>query len=192
MLQEINQASETSDPRLLTSLASHDHPQVRQETADNTNTPVKALRLLAEDKDFDVVFAVAENPRTPNDLLSFLSYHTDQEIQRVAQDGLRRRQNGEISYTEPTSKEPVHGTMNTYRRHHCRCDECVAAHRQNQELYKMKRKALHQANIGNPPKHGTITGYRDYKCRCEACKEAGRVAERKRYQKRTLRQRQRI
>ena len=192
MLQELKHASETDNHILLAELAQHYNPQIREEVADNRNTPREALSLLAKDSDFGVVFAVAENPSTPRRLLKSLSRsHIDQDIRTVAHETLTRTQNddtlaasnGSRTNENPRPKRPrpiKHGTAHAYRERKCRCEPCVAAYRARRAAHKARRRQRYKANIGNPPNHGTVTGYQDYKCRCEACTNANLDAEKKR------------
>ena len=203
ILSDLQQASETSDRALLFELAAHDHPQVRQEVADNLNAPVELLRLLVNDEDFDVVFAVAEHPRTPSDVLRFLSgYHSDQQIRAVATESLNRLKNGEITaeiYVNGDAQEAgssnirqfKHGSLATYEKHKCRCVDCVTAYNEYKTAYREKRKVYLAANVGNPPKHGTANGYQKYKCRCDACVQAMREKEKKGRKTKNLRRRAR-
>ncbi len=62
-----------------------------------------------------------------------------------------------------------HGTLSTYSRHKCKCEECLKVGRAyNREAYE-KRKLS-----DDPIKHGTA-GYRRG-CRCEECREARKVS----------------
>ncbi len=62
-----------------------------------------------------------------------------------------------------------HGTLGGYTNHHCKCDECVAAHR----AYCANARAERVASTPwDEIPHGTANGYNNYRCRCEPCKGA--------------------
>ena len=76
-------------------------------------------------------------------------------------------------HTPHKKLELVHG-LQGYRRG-CKCEVCMAAHRDYMRGLK-EREA---------PNHGTVSGYRNYACRCQACKEAERTRQRElRHQRR--------
>lgn len=63
-----------------------------------------------------------------------------------------------------------HGTPSGYR-HGCRCDECKAANREQQQAARDRR-------LNRPiPEHvhGTWNGYANYNCRCDRCLDACRA-----------------
>jgi hypothetical protein len=58
---------------MLEQLASHHDPSVREAVADNMNTPIDTLWVLAADECVDVRYAIAENHNIPIAVLSFLT-----------------------------------------------------------------------------------------------------------------------
>lgn len=65
------------------------------------------------------------------------------------------------------SPNPVikHGTENTYRRHKCRCDECVDVFRTRQRERRIRAKSRPTPDHV----HGTRSGYMYWGCRCGLC-----------------------
>lgn len=61
------QASQTSDPRLLSKLANHPSSKVRFKAADNPHTPPKDLLKLVKDEDAYTRVRAIRNPGTPRD-----------------------------------------------------------------------------------------------------------------------------
>lgn len=61
---------------MLDELARHNDPAVREAVADNINTPIDTLWMLAADPSADVRYAIAENHNVP---LAILSYLTDDD-----------------------------------------------------------------------------------------------------------------
>lgn len=61
---------------MLDELARHNDPAVREAVADNINTPIDTLWMLAVDPCVDVRYAIAENHNVP---LAILSYLTDDD-----------------------------------------------------------------------------------------------------------------
>lgn len=59
-------------PSMLEQLALHSNPAVREAVADNINTPIDTLWLLAKDECVDVRYAIAENHNVPLAILSAL------------------------------------------------------------------------------------------------------------------------
>lgn len=82
----------------------------------------------------------------------------------------------------------IHGTINGYRLHGCRCDECREARKSYVdrnwydacECGKPKRRISAQCadcyRDRTRPKHGTLGRYRHHRCRCELCCEAASEA----------------
>lgn len=62
----------------------------------------------------------------------------------------------------------VHGTVGMYKRHSCRCEECVNAKREYSREYKRRAKLGFVTK--RTARHGTIYMYRVHKCRCEPCR----------------------
>ncbi len=58
----------------------------------------------------------------------------------------------------------VHGTLNSYQHHKCRCDLCKRASANAADKYRKRRKELNTAVVS----HGT-TGY-SQGCKCEICR----------------------
>lgn len=72
-----------------------------------------------------------------------------------------------------------HGTVNTYSRYGCRCDECVSVVYERNKQARERRRA--RASAGDPSvPHGARWTYADWGCRCDRCTEARRVYERER------------
>jgi len=70
----------------------------------------------------------------------------------------------------PVRRRDTHGTLACYRHSHCRCAECVAAHKAWCE-HQDEVRASHPERIP----HGTQSGYGNWGCRCEACVAAGKA-----------------
>lgn len=73
----------------------------------------------------------------------------------------------------PTYDPPVHGTVNAYARHRCRCDPCRTAMRTATAAGTRRRRERERAATGLPdgdPRHGTHNGYRTHRCRCDRCR----------------------
>ena len=66
-------ARSTSDVETLNILAENENYEVRWAVAENKNTPVKLLAVLAKDEDIDVRWAVALNKNTSADILAMLA-----------------------------------------------------------------------------------------------------------------------
>jgi hypothetical protein len=72
-------------------------------------------------------------------------------------------------YKDPDSGV-IHGTINAYVNHQCRCGACRSVYRDYQMDKTKARKAL---GLGFPDyRHGSYNGYTNYGCRCDWCKEA--------------------
>lgn len=67
----------------------------------------------------------------------------------------------------------THGTVVSYQRRGCRCDECRAAHTERAQRARLSR----QARNADAP-HGTASGYDNWKCRCATCRAANSDARR--------------
>lgn len=67
-----------------------------------------------------------------------------------------------------SSRELVHGKENTYKRHNCRCGECVEAFR----AAGRRRRALAKARPTPDDAHGRVSGYTYWGCRCGLCTAA--------------------
>lgn len=76
--------------------------------------------------------------------------------------------------------EHVHGTVNGYSNHQCRCEECRAAW-----AAEVARTKDQRASRPIPEHvHGTENGYGNYKCRCDECTKAWSAASIARYRRR--------
>jgi hypothetical protein len=62
----------------------------------------------------------------------------------------------------------VHGTLNAYIRHGCRCGRCQDAKQTDNAAWRTRR------NPADTP-HGTRSGYAAWGCRCDTCREAQRL-----------------
>jgi predicted metal-dependent hydrolase len=65
----------------------------------------------------------------------------------------------------------VHGTVNGYNYHRCRCDDCCAAVAAG---WRARRERATQAPDKQVP-HGTRHGHLYYGCGCGPCREANRT-----------------
>ena len=78
--------------------------------------------------------------------------------------------------TQKGDPPPAHGTYSRYNHWKCRCDECKAANRIRQRIYRTGdatrgMKAAH---------HGSRSMYVHRHCRCGLCKDANRIYQRER------------
>lgn len=63
----------------------------------------------------------------------------------------------------------MHGTINGYSNHKCRCDDCRAAWRgYTRELRRRKVGQPIPDSVG----HGKVSTYTNWMCRCEPCTKA--------------------
>jgi hypothetical protein len=82
----------------------------------------------------------------------------------------RMRQHPELieAHKEWNRAKLVHGTINGYQNHKCRCDVCRDAYRE-----RMRRLKLERIDRASEAPHGTASGYKNWNCRCAPCKKAG-------------------
>jgi hypothetical protein len=60
----------------------------------------------------------------------------------------------------------VHGTLQGYRRHNCRCDDCRRAHKRHNQ----KRRERRFATRDTADFMHNASGYTNWGCRCALCK----------------------
>ena len=70
----------TTNPKQLEKLSKHEHFRIRENVANNPNTPEKVLRNLGSDEAFQVRAQIAGNPKTPEDVLEKLSNEKESYI----------------------------------------------------------------------------------------------------------------
>lgn len=78
-----------------------------------------------------------------------------------------------VNKVRPGDGDPRHGADSTYQNHGCRCNQCLAAHRDCMARMRLKLQAR-----DDPPDHGD-NRYVNYGCRCEECKAAHSAARRR-------------
>lgn len=74
------------------------------------------------------------------------------------------------------SRDVPHGKLNTYKKHKCRCDDCVAAFRKYNKEYKIYKNIKINPNYVYKPRNkfcvcGTYSSYKKG-CRCNLCRKA--------------------
>lgn len=85
--EKVKLAQDHNTPvELLEILATDKDPNVRYWVARHPNTPVELLKILSTDKDSDVRYGVAEHSNTPVELLKVLATDKDSVVQDAAKE----------------------------------------------------------------------------------------------------------
>ncbi|HEY9681579.1 MAG TPA: hypothetical protein V6C86_08355 [Oculatellaceae cyanobacterium] len=84
----IKAGSQNCYPHLLAELAHSDVDQIRIRVAENPRTPIEILEILAKDKNADVRVAVGINPSTPAHISGSLAFDEDPNVRLGLADDL--------------------------------------------------------------------------------------------------------
>jgi len=76
----IKAGSNTCSPKLLSELAHSEVDLIRIRVAENPRTPLEILEILAADKNADVKIAVGTNPSTPEHIRYALAFDADPNV----------------------------------------------------------------------------------------------------------------